>query len=573
MNAWKKSHGLIKWAMISLILSGFISIALALDNPELQWASGVSAKLQREDIISLGEYSVKAVSFPAPVEHDKYKNTPAEPVEQSVGLNIFKNGSLIHTIILGLAESYITPDNELKVTVKDMPSKDSPEWLFESYEPWAKIELNPMGKPDLEVSVETDKNEYASSSATEIVTVVTLRNTGTADAFNVDMNIKTDLPIKRGSLKLHYDRVKIGSAAETITFSSPIIVEKKSYDIVTNVTGYDVKELPYTTESQKTISVLAEPQVSLSIKKSANERVYLKDFAIVSLSVKNNAKYDLKNVSVTDYVPNGFKLTNNNSLHWVIDLPAMGDWDFHYLIKPQVPDKDGIILPSAIAEFTQKNEFYAVKSNEVAVVVYGPSIVLSKQIDVSEINPNDIVTVTVVARNTGSTPTRVTIRDALPREATIVSGNTSIKEYLEANNEVSFSYTIKINSEPPVKLPRATAEYYELGNKGAKISTESQELEIRIKSPVVITTEAPAPEITAPQPVQTPTPVPTKAEIRQSEKPVNQSGVRKPQMPSGEVDSLLNLLLGCNDRGNTNRSIAASAGCKFYGFKNVSSIS
>lgn len=568
MNAERKKHGLIKLAMITLILSGFISIALALDNPALQWAPGVSAKLQREGNISLGEYSVTAVSFPAPVEHDKYLNTPAEPVDPSVGLNISKNGILIDTIVLGLAETYITPDNELKVTANDMPSKDSPEWLYESYAPWATIELDPRGKPDLAVSVETDKNEYTSSSATEIVTVVTLTNTGTADAFNVDMHIKTDLPMKRGSLNFHYDRVKIGSASETITFSSPNIAETKSYEIVANVTGYDVKELPFTTESQNTVSIFTEPQVSLSIKKSANERVYLKDFAIVSLSVKNNAKYDLKNVSVTDYVPDGFKLTNNNSLHWVIDLPAMGDWDFHYLIKPQVPDPDGIVLPSAIAEFTQKNEFYSVKSNEVAVVVYGPRIVLDKKADVSEINPNDIVTVTVVARNTGSTPTRVTVRDALPQEATIVSGSTSTDAYLEANNEVSFSYTLKINSKQQIKLPRATAEYYELGSKGSKISTESQELEIKIKSPVVITTEAPAPEITAPQPVQTPTPVPTEAQIPQSEKPVDQSAVRKPQMSPAEVDSLLNLLLGCND--STDPSLAASAGCKFYGFSSTS---
>ena len=566
MNSGRKKHGLIKLAMITLILSGFIGIALALDNPGLQWAQGVSAKLQRDGNISFGAYSVKAVSFPAPVEHDKYQNIPAEPVEQSVGLAIFKNGILIDTTVLGLAESYITQDNELKVTVKDMPSKDSPLWLFESYRPWAIIELDPRGKPNLEVSVETDKSEYTSSLATEIVTVVTLKNTGTADAFNVNLKIKTDLPIKRGSQNFHYDKVKIGSASETITFSSPNIADTKSFEIVANVTGYDARELPYTTEYKNNISILTEPQVSLSIKKSANERVYLKDLAIVSLSVKNDAKYDLKNVSITDYVPDGFKPTNNNSLHWVIDLPAMGDWDFHYLVKPQVPDPDGIVLPSAVAEFTHENEYYVVKSNEVAVVVYGPNIVLTKKADVSEINPNDIVTVTVVARNTGSTPTRVTIRDALPPEATIVRGNTSTEAYLEASNEVSFSYALKINSKQPVKLPRATAEYYELGSKGAKISTESQELEIKIKSPVVIIKPRPTPIITA-TPVPTPTPVPTETEIPQSEKPVSQSAVRKPQMSPAEVDSLLNLLLGCND---TNTSLAASAGCKFYGFSSSS---
>lgn len=489
--------------IIALILSG-VSFAQAFDASRLQWTQGISGKLLRGEALTYRGYSVEAAAFPAPVESQKYKAEPEEPVEPFVGLNLSKDGRFISAAALRLEESYITPDGELKVTAKELPDKSAREWLFESYAPWAIIELNPRGTPRLAVSIQTDKDEYISSPATGIVAIVKLENTGSADAVNIDFVIETGLPIKNGRSKYHYDLIKTGEAVtETITFHVPLLAEQNTYSISAKVSGYDVKDIPYTANFLKSISIAAEVPASLSIKKSTVDKMYLKDYTIISLYVKNSGRYDAENVNITDTLPGSFILLGNQSLHWVVDIPAGGVWEYRYVVRPQEANKEGIVFPATTAEFTFNNKLYSVRSNQPKIVVYGPKIVLKKQTDVSVVKPGDTVTVTIIAENTESTPTRVTIMDTLPDKVTLVSGSTTFEGFLEATRNVSFKYVLRIDSKEPIILPAATAEYYELGSKGRKIGTKSQELEIQIKS-AEIPAYVPTPQITT-----TPTPTVT----------------------------------------------------------------
>ncbi len=530
---------LICGIIIFIVLFGTISLA-DFDSSQLQWAGGVSDKLMRGQVISYKGYTVQAVDFPAPVESAKYKPEPAEPVEPFVALNISKNGSFISTVALGLAESYTVPDGELKVTANELPSPYAKEWIFESYAPWAVVELDPRGTPSLEVSIQTDKDKYTSSYTTDITATVNLKNKGTADAFNVDMVIDTELPINRGRLKYHYDRIKTGeSITETITFASPILEEQKMFSISADVSGYDVMNIPYTATTTKSISMAAELPVILSISKSTVNKMYLKDYTIISLSVKNNGRLDAKNVNITDSLPGGFKLLGNQSLHWVADIPVNEEWDFRYLVRPLEANKEGVLFPAATAEFEIKNESYSMQSNQPRIVVYGPKIILKKRTDVSEFNPGDTVTVTVVAENTGSTPTRVTIIDTLPDNVTLVSGSTMGGGFLEATMNMSFSYTLRIDSKETITLPAANAEYYELGSMGRKISTSSQEVEIQLKS--ARKTPIPTPQITTQTPVPTP-------QTTASAPEASPTVIVPTATELHEIGTLLlNTILGCND--------------------------
>lgn len=484
MSHGDRNHGLLKGFVIFFILLGFIGHSSGFETSQLQWDNGISGKLQRGQVINYNGYSVEAIAFPPPVESERYKSLPDEPVNPYVGLKISKNGNIIDNTVLGLTESYISPDGELKVTAKELPSQNSKDWLFESYNPWAIIQLSPRGIPHLEVSVATDDNEYISISNPEIIATVTLKNTGSADAVNVDMNIDTKLPVMRGNLKYHYERVRKGEVIlETATFSSPILIDKKSQYITANIRGYDVKDITYKANFIKNISLISEPNQILRLRKSSITKTYLKDNLLISLSLKNNLKYDLKNVNITDSIPDSFELIGNNSLHWVVDIPASREWEFRYTLKPRQPDKDGIFLPAAKAEFAMGGEFYNLRSEKPRIVVNGPKIVLRKQTDVSEIKAGATLKVTVIAENQGNTPTTVTIKDNLPKDATVVSGITAYEEFLEANKNVSFSYVLKFSSNESIKLPPASADYYELGSEGRKISTMSQELEINLKSP------------------------------------------------------------------------------------------
>ncbi len=572
MNRYRKA------AVYGLIILALVSSSLGLTDSELsqlQWTEGVSARLQIREAITYKGYTVAAIAFPAPVESQKYKAEPEEPVEGFVGLNISKNGVFISSVVLGLGESYILPDGELKVTAKELPAKNAKEWIFESYAPWAVVELNPRGIPRLTVSVQTDKDKYVSSYATDIVATVKVENTGTADAVNVDVVVSAELPVKKGSLRYHYGRIKTGeSITETITFPSPMLVEQKTYSISANASGFDVLGKPYTSESTKKITISAELPASLTIRKSAVDKMYLKDYTIVSLSLKNTGRFDL-NVNITDSLPPGFKLLGNQSLNWMVFIPANGEWDYRYTVRPVEANKEGVTLPAAVAEFTFKNEVYSVRSNQPKIVVYGPKIVLKKQTDVTEVNPGDIVTVTITAENTESTPTRVLIMDTLPSGVTLISGGTTLEEFLEATRKVSFSYTIRIDSTQPVTLPPATAEYFELGTKGRRITTQSQEVEIGIKSlkktPLptpALTTPAPtittpAPTITTPAPL-TPVPTPPVITIPTPIPTAPPTPVIKP-IPSEllrEIDNyFLNNILGCNE---ANISVLTMKACNFF---------
>lgn len=564
MSAGNKKYGLLKVFIILLVLSGYISLAFAYEDADLQWGQGVSKRLSRGETLSYNEYTVKVVAFSDAVESDRYRDgSPSEPVDAFVGLNVSQNDTLIGTAGLGLEDSYITPDGELKITARGLPARNAPEWLLESYNPWAEIELSPRGKPDLDVTIDTDKNEYSSADDTEIISYITLTNRGSADAFSVDLIVEVPLQAKTGLLKYYYPKIKNGeSITETITFTLPISAKDAVYSIAANVSAKDVKDLQYSIKPSKNISVTLDPEWSMSLRKTTLEKIYLTDSSMVSLTLKNNGKLDIKNISIIDSVPKGFKLVSNVSLHWVTDIPAGGEWSFRYLVAPEVPNSRGIVFPVATAEFKIKKELYGIRSNQPRIIVHGPMVSLDKHTSVPEIKPGDTVDVTVTAKNTGSTPTRIFIKDQLPEGTALISGTTSFEEFLEAGKEVSFSYTIKIDSEGVVNLPPATAQYFKLGNKGGKISTESKEVQVIIRHPEEISQTAETPEL----PTEPPEPAPTALPPDEPEYPnppangPGEPGSQRPLEQPVDVDTLLSLILGCNGAQNSN---PASETCRY----------
>ena len=204
-----------------------------------------------------------------------------------------------------------------------------------------------------------------------------------------------------------------------------------------------------------------------------------------------------------------------------------------------------------------------IQSNRPETIIYGPRIDLTKQSDVFEMTPGDAVTITVVAVNNGSTPTMVKIQDTLPSDTTLISGATTLEEYLEANKEMRFSYKFRSNSDGEIRLPPATAEYFELGSTGTKINTMSNELLIRLKPPptpepiveipVNYTEEGNISEIVEPV-VEIPQPPPEPPFI----------GEPRPEPLSVDSNAILNLLMGCeNISGIASRINTTAEVCSF----------
>ena len=551
MTGGRKISRPIKWAIIFVVLLYFVNIAAAYDG--LEWVNGTSGTLKRNEIISFMGYSVKVVAFNAPVESDNRLGIPIEPVKPFVELNISNNGSFINTSILGEGDSFISSDGEFKVDAEKLPLGLSKDWLYESYNPWVILRLSQRGKPQLTITINVD-DEYVSGPNTEIIAKIILKNTGTAAINNVDLEIGTELPVLRGNSKYHYETLMKGKEiSETVAFSTPVVSDLKKYSIFMNSSGVDVKDNSYKVTQLKTILIAPSLQQAPSLSKNTNAKAYLKDQIMVSISFKNNADYELKNVSIVDSVPKGFKLLSNNSLHWIVNVGPNQEWYFRYLLKPIEANSKGVLFPATTAEFKNNNEYYKIPSNRPTTIIYGPRIDLIKQADVSEINPGDTVTVTVIAENSGSTPTMVTITDDLPADVTLISGNTTFEEYLEAGKEISFSYTLNSNSGKPIELPPAKAEYFELGYKGTKLTTMSEGLIISIRPP-------PTPEPTPDPAVEIPVNYSehgkchgkSSTAVNITEPPV-QPVIVEPGQEIYSIDSnaILNLLMGCSEINGT----------------------
>jgi len=233
----------------------------------------------------------------------------------------------------------------------------------------------------------------------------------------------------------------------------------------------------------------------------------LKDTAMITLSLKNNGKETVTNITIKDSLPKEFKLIGNKTLNWIIDLPPNGEWTYRYLVKPINANKDGIVFPSATADYKIKMETYGIRSNQPKVRVNGPRIVLVKKVDVTEIDINEtvnILKIMVTAQNTGNTPTKVFINDMLPENSTIIDGNKTLEAFLEAGKNVSYNYSIQVESPPPITIPAANADYFELGTTGMKISTASQEFTIKVKEPEIVLPEPTSENIFIPENVPSP---------------------------------------------------------------------
>ncbi|HLB71481.1 MAG TPA: hypothetical protein VJJ51_10610 [Candidatus Methanoperedens sp.] len=556
------NHSILFTCAISLFFfSILIGPASAVDYTQIQWGSGISTTLHFGESIAYNGYSVEAITFAGPVVSDKYSGSPEDPVLGFVGLNISKNGVLINTTVLQQGDSYFTPAGDLKVTAKELPSKYSQDWVFEKYAPWVVLTLNSRGIPDLEVSINTASDEYLPMPGGEIHATIKIRNKGSADLVNVNLNLETLLQVKRGSLKNYYERIAKGESVESdVALMIPNSQEKKSYSIGANVSGSDTLGVSYSARALKKISIIPEPVPIPKLRKSTNTKIYSKDLAIVSLSLKNNAKYDLENVTISDYLPETFAVTGNNSLKWVVNIPAFGEWDIHYLVKASKPYINGILLPAASAEFNMQNEYYIISSDQPEIYVNGPEIRLNKYTDVDRINPGDPITVTVSAENIGNSPSKVNIIDQLPGNAIVLSGSTTHEEYLFANKEISFSYTFKTESTQSFKLPPPIAEYYELGVTGNKIKTVGNELEITIGSSEIDAANEAGTEIT-PDMTEIETPLPAESENPTDKKMSESSNHTEPYK---EVNALLKMMLGCEDNSTKmSRPYSAYIACYF----------
>ena len=452
---------------------------------DIEWASAVSGTLHKGGTLTNGEYMVKAVQFPGGVQGIKTINgniVPKTDVDPMVYLEIYKNGLLIQEFVMTVgSEAYIDPDYEAKVSTTGFTARNAKEWVLEFYDPWVTISIQKRALPKLEVTVTTDKSTYTSNNAEIITATVNIKNTGDAFIKNIDATLNIgELKFRSGDAsQLHksYPRLNKGSSESfEIILVVPDLIDQKSYNLSAKANGYDVKELGYNASTLMSLTV-SPKQNYFGISKAVRDRMYLENYAYVSITIANGGMYDIKNIHVTDNMSDKFVLTSSPiPFAWDIPLLKPGqEWSTGYSIKPTEANINGWTIPVSSATFTVNNKPYSASSSTIKVVVNGPRLVLNKTVSKPIVNISEDVTVTVSVNNIGNIGTKTDVKDYLPDDVSLVSGQLSELNYSEPAKPWGFSYIIRMNKEGVYELPSAIANYTNVEYRGFVRDVKSSE--------------------------------------------------------------------------------------------------
>jgi len=383
-------------------------------------------------------------------------------------------------MIIG-SEAYIDPDYEAKISTTGFLARNAKEWVLEYYKPWASVSIQKRALPKLEVTVTTDKTTYISNSAEIIKAKVEVKNTGKAFIKKVDVDLNIgELKLRGGELSqlhMYYDRMEKGtSQSYEVILLVPDLIDQKKYNLSARTKGYDVKDLA--NSATGSVSPIISPKQNyFSISKSVRDRIYLQDYASVRITVANGGMYNIYNIHITDNMSDKFVLSSSpTSFAWDIPLLKPGEeWGTGYSIKPTEANLAGWTIPAASATFTVNNKPYSASSSKITLIVNGPKLLLNKTVSKPVVNISEDVTVTVSVNNVGNIGTKTEVKDSLPEDVSLVSGQLSNLNFSEPSNKWGFSYIIRMNKEGDYELPAAIANYTNVEYRGTVRDVKSSE--------------------------------------------------------------------------------------------------
>lgn len=356
--------------------------------------------------------------------------------------------------------------------------------LINPYASWnISVDRDNPYKSPFDSSMETESNTTTEKHNAyrlndEIPMEISVFNYGDAEAQNPVLYIDTDgllfesgksnyqLPTLMGKDQTGF----IGQSNQTIKLKLkfPIHPEKLTYMVHAYVKGVKNSNVYYY-DDIKNITLLP----SIGLQKSVTEESSLidrKDIEsvypsidpneisrwlqsrdiFVTLGVTNYQNYEIKKVNLYDTLHKQF-ITENNSLNWTFDLKTGETKEFRYRILTDRPGK--FSLPSALLTYSDLNMTWNLVSNNPSTEVHGSCIQIFKKSDKPVITKGNNTNITITLRNSGDMPSKVTVNDSLPENATLLEGRLYYEGSILPKETALFSYMISIDYEGRVELP------------------------------------------------------------------------------------------------------------------------
>jgi uncharacterized repeat protein (TIGR01451 family) len=475
-------------SMVCLIatLALFTPNVYAIKDSDLVWSSTISTyqMIPTNNMVTEGNYTIKAIEFPAPVRGGMNINgsiVPLNPVVPAVKFELYydiiNNPKPIDTFAFGVGDYYITKDQNFKISLNDIPGELSQDWVYEYYNPWVSINIQKRAVPTLDIAITLEDSAGDALNESDIKTgdifriIVDIKNTGEDIIKNVNYNIDIGNMTLRsvsgsGKLKDSVYQLNVNEIKTVdINVMAPISIDPSDDDIQVNATGNDIKDIMYEFGNDHPFSVQGAIDSISVYKQALKTTYYMKEPVHVTLNVVNTGPIDINGVQLHDAVPEELQLLENNSLRDIRELSynkssvgSDSSWNIEYILESMAP---GIyILPASSINFSMQGRKFTMTTAEVGFRIFGPVLLLNKSVT----DTGNGLEITVTASNIGNGfASRVSIEDQLPQDATIISGDVNLTTSLDVGVEKSMSYVINMPKSENISAiiwPPAKATYY-----------------------------------------------------------------------------------------------------------------
>ncbi|MDD3042449.1 MAG: BatD family protein [Methanosarcinaceae archaeon] len=361
--------------------------------------------------------------------------------------------------------------------------KDGVEFKTGKWSPTIRINVFLRGKPDIDINLETGEESYDPKNLDDwdrnINATIILKNTGKAKAEDLNVIIDTgELELLEGKLTHTYYSAEKDETLKKIDLlmDMPEPLEDTDYYINVSVTGYDIKGAKFEWNVSKSIEI--KKIWDLIVTKSISENRYMGELVYVYVNVRNDGICSINGITITDFLENdtGMEMVEEVDLEKSLSLKA-GESAANVFKYTLLPKKPGTYtFPNAVAAFTLPNGKYeeVESTNTVETYIEGPYIVLTKKVDLQQLEVGEKLTVTLTATNTGNVDASVTVSDTLPSEAKFISGETGFREILNEGGSKTVSYMLQMNRKGKIQLPPAKASFLDLEDYKGEVYSEGQ---------------------------------------------------------------------------------------------------
>jgi hypothetical protein len=454
----------------------------------LRWTSGDSYVVTPgSNMVTEGNYTIKAIDFPPAVRGGMTVNNtiaPLNPVTPFVTFELYydminNSNPVARFMLSNTNDYYITQDQELKISLTDIPDSMSQDWIYEYYAPQATILIQQRAVPNLDIVinlVDSNGNVVNNGNITPSTIYglqISLTNTGGDILENANYNIDI------GSMKL----ISMGANSSLrgsiyqldtngvdnigMTVEAPVSIVPGENQITVNVTGYDIKGFHYTFNSSMIIGITGALESIYANKLISKNTTYMKEVQHVMLNIFGGYT-GIRDVRVKDTIPENLLFVNytngvepkGNMIFLNKSYISSGEtWQIEYNLKPTQP---GVyLLPVFTVNFSLGGQEYSTTSQEAGFTVYGPVVVLNKSVVNTGNGTSEVI---VSATNIGNGWTRIKVSDDIPKDSQVISGSLNWSTPLDVGVEQNNTYTVKLGSNENASdasiWPPANATYY-----------------------------------------------------------------------------------------------------------------